>query len=167
MEITAAAVKELRDLTNAGVMDCRKALIEAQGDVKRAVELLREKGVASAEKRAGRATDQGLVETYVHHNGRIAAMVELLSETDFVSRRPEFKQLAREIAIQVAATNPQFLSPDEAPADFEGDRTASALLTQPFFRDPGTTVEQMIKNEIAQTGENIRLRRFVRYEVGA
>ena len=166
MEISASAVKQLRDLTNAGVMDCRKALIQAEGDLTRAMEILREMGVAAANKRANRATEQGIIETYVHHNNRIGAMVELLSETDFVSGRPEFRQLAHDIALQVVAGNPKYLSLDEVPADYEGNREEAALLTQPFFRDPGTNAQKMIQEQIATTGENIRLRRFVRFEVG-
>lgn len=166
MEISASKVKELRELTNAGVMDCRKALIQANGDTQRAVEILREMGASAAAKKSHRSTEQGIIDAYIHHNGRVGAMVELLSETDFVSTRPEFKQLAHDIALQVVATNPKYLNADEVPADYEGNREEAALLTQPFFRDPGTTVQKMIQNMIATTGENIRLRRFVRLEVG-
>jgi elongation factor Ts len=173
VEITTAAIKALREETGAGIMDCKRALTEAQGDATRAKEILRERGFEVAAKKSGREAGQGLVEAYVHGGGRIGALVELNCETDFVARNPEFKELARELAMQVAAMNPRFLSRDEAPADVIAQEQLSAeqvaaasLLSQAYIRDASRTIEQLVTEAIAKTGENIRIRRFSRFELG-
>ena len=166
MEISASAVKELRDKTGAGIMDCRRALEQAEGDGTRAMEILREKGLAHAKKVEGRTANQGLIETYIHAGGRIGAMVELNCETDFVARTDQFRALAHDIAMQVAATSPLYLTAAEAeaagaPAD------EAALLAQPFIKDARKNIDDLVKETIAQIRENIVVRRFVRFEVGA
>ena len=174
-DITTAMVKALREQTGAGIMDCRRALEEADGDAARAEEILRAKGAAAAAKKAGRAANQGIVEPYIHLGGRIGAMVELNCETDFVARNPEFKALARELAMQVAAMNPRFLSADEIPddlvAEHGGDRRRAAeelaLLDQPFIRTPSRAVRELVNDAVGKIGENIVVRRFIRFEVGA
>jgi len=173
MEITAQAVKSLREETGAGIMDCKRALSDAQGDASKAKVILREKGFASAAKKSERETGQGVVEVYVHGGGRIGVIVELNCETDFVARTDDFKQLAREVAMQIAAMNPRFLSQDDVPGELKEREQLSdqeiesqALLTQSYIRDPGRTIEQLVKETIAKTGENIRIRRFNRYELG-
>lgn len=174
-EITTAMVKELRDKTGAGIMDCRRALEEADGHVAKAEELLKARGVATAAKKAGRAANQGIVEPYIHLGGRIGALVELNCETDFVARNPDFKTLARELAMQVAAMNPRYVEASEIPEDvlseYGGDRKKAgeelALLDQPFIRTPSRQVRDLITDSIGRIGENIVVRRFVRFEVGA
>ena len=174
-EITTAMVKELREKTGAGVMDCRRALEEADGNIARAEELLRTKGAATAAKKAGRAANQGIVEPYIHLGGRIGALVELNCETDFVARNPEFKALARELAMQVAAMSPRYVDAGEIPAEtvaeYGGDAKRAAgelaLLDQPFIRTPNRQVRDLINDVIGKIGENIVVRRFVRFEVGA
>jgi elongation factor Ts len=170
VQVTTDAVKALREETGAGIMDCRRALSEAAGDVTQAKAILRERGLAAAGKKAERETSQGLVEAYIH-GGRIGALVELNCETDFVARTDEFKNLAREIAMQVAAMNPRFLSREEAPAaEREGlsdeEIEAQSLLSQPHIKDPSHTIQQLIVEAIHKTGENIRIRRFARFELG-
>ncbi len=167
VQISAAAVKELRELSGAGVMECRRALDESGGDVSRAVEILRGQGLSKAASRAGRETGQGMVESYIHGGGRIGALVEVNCETDFVARTEDFKTLAHDLAMQVAATNPRFLTADEMPAG-EGDAAAEvALLEQPFIKDPGKSIRELVNEVISKTGENIRVRRFSRFELGA
>jgi elongation factor Ts len=173
MEITAGMVKALREETGAGIMDCKRALSDTGGDVEKAKVILREKGLASAAKKESRETSQGLIEVYIHGGGRIGAMVELNCETDFVARTDEFKGLARDIAMQVVAMNPRFVSPDSAPTatiESEGlsdeDVKNASITTQAYFRDPKQTVGDRIKEVIAKSGENIRVRRFERYELG-
>ena len=166
MEVSAAEVKELREKTGAGVMDCKRALMEAGGDKAKAEELLRQRGLSAAEKKAHRATDQGLVECYIHAGGRIGAMVEVDCETDFVARTPDFKTLARDLAMQVAATGPLSVSEDDLPAGAEGEPEELCLLRQAYIRDPGRTVQDIVNDVIAKTGENIRVRRFARFELG-
>jgi elongation factor Ts len=164
---SAEEVKKLRDLTGAGVMDCKKALEEAAGDMDRAVGILREKGIARAEKRADRATGQGLVESYIHAGGRIGVLVEVNCETDFVARTEEFKKLAHDIAMQVAGI-PTTLVIHEAdlPSDAEGTVEETVLMKQPFIKDGSRTIESLVKDAVAKTGENIQIRRFARYELG-
>ena len=162
-------VKRLREETGAGVMDAKRALDEAAGDFERARALLREEGVAAAAKRAGRATGEGLVESYVHAGGRIGVLVEVNCETDFVARTDEFRALARDLALQVAAMNPAALAPEDledGEREADADREQAALLTQPFVKDPGRTVRQRIEDTIASTGENVRVARFARFELG-
>ncbi|MGI8423602.1 MAG: translation elongation factor Ts [Chloroflexota bacterium] len=171
-QITADMVKALRADTDAGVMDCRRALEQADGDMQKAKAILREKGIASAGKKAERETKQGLVEAYIH-GGRIGALVEVNCETDFVARTDQFKQLARELAMHVMAKNPRFLTKDEATDEFrqreqytEQQLDAMSLMSQAYVRDESKTIEQLIKETIATTGENIRIGRFARFELG-
>jgi elongation factor Ts len=164
--ISAAQVKELRERTGAGVMECKSALEEAEGDIERALDVLQTRGLAMAEKRAHRETTQGLVECYIHAGGRIGAMVEVNCETDFVARTDDFKTLAHELAMQVAATNPLSVSEEDLPTGAEGDPAELCLLRQPYIRDNSRTVDDVVKDVIAKTGENIRVRRFSRFELG-
>ena len=166
MAVSTEAVKELRDLTGAGILDCKKALEEAGGEVEKAKETLRRRGIAIAEKKAAEETRQGLVESYVHADGRLGALVELNCQTDFVARTDEFQALAHDLAMQVAATDPQYVAPEELPAGSDGDPQQLCLLAQPFIRDPGRNVQDLINDVIAKTGENIRVRRFARFHLG-
>ena len=158
-------VRRLREMTGAGIMDCKRALDETRGDFDKAVEVLRQKGLAQAAKRSERATEQGLVEAYIHTGGRVGALVELLCETDFVARTDEFKELAHDIALQVTATAPAAISEDEDGAR-EMEPGELVLLKQPFIRDQSKTIEDLIKEAIAKTGENIKIRKVARFEVG-
>lgn len=167
MEISVVAVKELRTKTGAGVMDCKRALVEAEGDQAKAAEILRQQGLARAEKKAARLASQGLVEAYIHAGGRIGALVELNCESDFVARTEEFKVLAHDLAMQVAATAPQYVSEDDVPDGVVVDPAEVCLLAQPFIRRPEITVRQVIAEAIARVGENIKVRRFARFELGA
>ncbi len=159
-------MKELREITGAGVMDCKKALLQAEGDTEKAKEILRERGLAKAEKKADRLALQGVVEAYVHLGGRLGAMVEVNCETDFVARTAEFRELAHNLTLQVAATNPKFISPAEITSEANLDPKEVCLLLQPFIKDPQRTVQDVIKETIAKVGENILVRRFVRFELG-
>ncbi len=193
---TLAQVKELRERTGAGVVDCQKALTESSGDVEKAIVSLREKGLAAAAKRAGRTAAQGLVNAYIHGGGKIGVLVEVNCETDFVARTDEFQRLVKDIAMQVAATNPRYVRRDEvSEAERERERaiyraqtvqlgkpaavverivegklekfySEACLLEQPFIRDPAKTVEQLVKDAVARTGENIVVRRFARFQIG-
>jgi len=166
--ITTAQIKELRESSGAGVMDAKRALEEADGDMKRAREVLREKGVLAAAKRADRETLNGVVDSYIHAGGRIGVLVEVNCETDFVANTDDFRQLARNVALQVAAMNPAFISPEEragAPV-VEGSDDEVCLLQQPFIRDPKLTIGDLVKETVAKTGENVKVRRFVRFELG-
>lgn len=165
-DIPADLVKKLRDHTSAGVMECKRALEEANGDFDGAIKILQERGIASAEKKAHRETSQGTVECYVHAGGRIGAMVEVNCETDFVARTEDFSKLAREIAMQVAAMSPVAVSEDDLPSGAEGDLDSLVLLRQAYIREPSKTIGDLVKEVIAKTGENIRVRRFSRYELG-
>jgi elongation factor Ts len=167
VEVTAQEVKELREMTGAGVMDCKRALQDAGGDKTKAAEILRKQGLSAAEKKSHRTTEQGLVECYIHAGGRIGAMVEVNCETDFVARTPDFKALARDLAMQVAATGPLCVSEDDLPADVRGDPKELCLLCQDYIRDPSRTVVDIINDVIAKTGENVRVRRFARFELGS
>lgn len=163
--VSTEDVKRLREETGAGVMDAKRALDEAAGDFEKAREILREHGVAAAAKRADRATGQGIVDAYLHQ-GRIGAMVEIQCETDFVARTDGFKELARNVAMQVASMNPLALTPEEVPADAAGTPEENALLTQAFIRDGSKSIGDLVQDLIATTGENIRIARFARYELG-
>jgi elongation factor Ts len=164
---TAEDVKRLRDETSAGVMDCKKALEEANGDFEKAKQILRDKGIAGAEKKAGRETSQGLVESYIHAGGRIGVLVEINCETDFVAKTEEFRKLAHDIAMQVAGVPTTLaVTEDDLPKDAEGSVEETVLMKQPFIRDGSRTIEQLVKEAIGKTGENIRVRRFARYELG-
>lgn len=166
VSVTAEKVKELRELTGAGMLDCKKALEEAAGDLARAAEILKQKGFAMAAKRAERATAEGLVQAYIHHDGRLGALVEVNCESDFVARTEDFRQLVQDIALQVAGTGPRYLSPEEIPDGSEGDPRQLCLLLQPFIRDESVTIQELITDTIRKTGENIRVRRFARFELG-
>lgn len=196
-EISAALVKELRDKTGAGMMDCKKALKENDGDVNKAMEWLRKKGISSADKKAGRVAAEGLVESYIHTGGRIGVLVEINCETDFVARGEAFQTLARNIAMQIAACpNVEYVKVDDIPQEIvakekeiemgrddlgkkpqeikekivqgriEKRLKELSLLDQPYIRDQGITVDELIRQAIAQIGENIQVRRFVRFVLG-
>lgn len=196
MDIPVEAVKELRTRTGAGVMDCRRALAEARGDMAVAVALLREKALAEAAKRADREARDGRIEVYVHPGNRVAAMVELNCETDFVARTEGFIRLAHDLAMQVTAANPRFLSPVDVPPEVLEEERASyrsqaagnkpphiverivegklrkfyeetCLLEQPFIRDPERKVRELVTEVAAQVGENVVVRRFARFELGS
>lgn len=194
--ISASMVKELRERTGAGMMDCKKALQEANGDMDKAVEILRERGLAAAAKKAGRIAAEGLVDSYIHGEGRIGVLVEVNCETDFVAKTEEFKTFVRDIAMHIAASDPQYLSREDVPEEViekekeilraqalnEGkpekvvDKMVEGrlekffkevcLLEQPFVKDPDKTVKDILTEKIATIGENITIRRFVRYERG-
>ena len=162
MAVSIDQIKALREETGAGVMDCRSALEQVNGDLDAAREILREKGISTAAKRADRATSQGLIESYIH-GGRIGVLVDLRCETDFVARTEPFKELAHDIAMQVASMQPAAVSADQLDGE---DAEATALLDQPFIRDAGQTIADRINDVIASVGEKIEVARFVRYEVG-
>jgi elongation factor Ts len=194
--ITAEMVKDLRERTGAGMMDCKKALTETGGDLDKAIDFLREKGLAAAAKRAGRVAAEGVVEAYIHGGGRIGVMLELNCETDFVAKTDDFKALAKDLAMQVAASNPSYVRREEVPAEviaherevlkaqamnegkpaniaekmvegrIEKYYKENCLMEQPFIKDPDTTVTQLITAKIAKIGENISVRRFVRFQLG-
>lgn len=166
MKVSPEKVKELRESSGAPVMQCHSALIEAGGDMEKALQILREKSLFFAEKKAKRATSQGLVEAYIHPGGRIGAMVELNCETDFVARTNEFKQLAHHLAMQVAAMNPKFISEEEIEKGSELDPQTACLLLQADIKEPTKTVREVIAETIAKLGENIRVSRFARFELG-
>ncbi len=194
--ITSQMVRELRQATGAGVLDCKKALTQAEGDFDKAVEILREKGLSAAAKKASREAKEGLIGTYVHPGSKVAGMVEVNCETDFVARTPQFQELARDLAMQVVAARPQYVSRDEIPEEvLEREKaiyrsqladsgkpehiwdriiqgklekwfSEVCLLEQPFIKNPDVTVEQLIVENIASLGENIKVRRFCRLAVG-
>jgi elongation factor Ts len=167
VEITTTMIKALREKTGAGVMDAKRALEEAQGDMDRASTIIREKGVAAAAKRSDRETSNGVVESYIHAGGRIGVLVEVNCETDFVANTEDFRQLARNIAMQVAAMDPAVIAPDDrVHHEVEGSDEEVCLLSQPFIRDGSRTIATLISDTVAKTGENIRVRRFVRFELG-
>jgi elongation factor Ts len=159
-------IKELREQSGAGVMDCRSALVGSQGDMEKAAQTLKEKGLIKAEKKAQRITMQGVVDDYIHAGGRIGAMVELNCETDFVARTDEFRELAHSLAMQIAAMSPEFISEEEAPEGTDVEPQEACLLLQPYIKDPTKTIQDLIVETIAKTGENIKVRRFVRFELG-
>ena len=168
MEITTEKIKTLRGQSGAGIMDCRTALMGCDGDIDKAMEYLKEKGVLKAQKKAERTTGQGLIESYVHTAGRIGALVEVNCETDFVARTDEFKNLAHCLAMQVAAMNPQYVSEKDIP---KGKKKGvvleeACLVLQPYIKDQTKTINDVITETIAKTGENIKVSRFIRYELG-
>ena len=194
--VTAEMVKELRERTGAGMLDCKKALTESNGDMERAIEILREKGLAAAAKKSGRIAAEGLVESYIHGGGRIGVLIEVNCETDFVAKTDGFKELVKDLAMQVAAARPEYVSREEVPQEVtEKEKTILThqaqnegkpekviekmvegriekfykevcLLEQPFIKNPDITVNQLVMEKIAQIGENIRVRRFARFELG-
>lgn len=196
MEISATLVKELREKTGVGMMECKKALTEAKGDIAKATDILRERGIALADKKAGRIATEGLVESYIHGQGRIGVLVEVNCETDFVTKTDEFKIFVKDVAMHIAASNPLYLNRDEVPEDViqkerdilrqqainEGkpvqiiDKMVEGrvekffkevcLLEQPFIKDPNLTVESLLKEKIAKIGENMNIRRFARFQLG-
>ncbi len=165
-DITTAMIKELREATSCGVMDAKRALEAAGGDMKQAREHIREQGIATAAKRSGRETNQGIVESYIHGGGRIGVIVELNCETDFVANTPDFRQLARDVAMQVAAMNPAVVSVEDRKPEHEGTDAELALMAQPFIKDSGRTIGDLVKEVVAKTGENVRVARFARFELG-
>jgi elongation factor Ts len=164
--ITTQDIKDLREETGAGVMDAKRALEEANGDREEAKRILRERGQAAAAKRAERATDQGVVDSYIHAGGRIGVLVELNCETDFVANTEDFRKLARDIAMQVAAMAPAVVAVEDRTPDMEGSDEEVVLLAQPFIKDPGRSIGDMVNDATAKTRENIRVRRFARFELG-
>jgi len=166
LDISTDLVKKLRDLSGAGVMDCRNTLVSCEGDIDRALAALKEKGFITAQKKAGRETSQGLVEAYIHTGGRIGAMIEVNCETDFVARTDEFHKLAHCLAMQVAAMNPQYISEADVRPGENVDPAQACLLLQPYIKDPALTIKDLIVETIARTGENIRVSRFARFELG-
>ena len=147
-------------------MDCKRALVDSDGDQEKAQEILRHKGIASAAKRADKTTDEGVVDAYIHSGGRIGALVELNCETDFVARTEEFRSLVHDLALQVAAMSPVYVSQDELPAGSGLNSEEVCLLQQPFIKDPAVTIQDLVNGVIAKTGENIRVGRFTRFALG-
>jgi elongation factor Ts len=193
--ITAAMVSDLREKTGAGLLDCKKALTDANGNVEEAITILRKKGVASAAKKAERATREGLIESYIHVGGKVGVMVEVNCETDFVARNDQFKVFCRDLCLQIAAASPTYVRREEVPeaelakereiamAQVQGKPPAAiqrivegklekyysivCLLDQPFVKQPDKTVKDILTEMVAKIGENIQVRRFVRYQLGA
>ena len=166
MDISADMVKELRQKTGAGVMDCKKALTDAKGNFDKACEIITQKGLAIARKKSDRTAEQGVIECYVHTGNHLGVMVEINCETDFVARTPEFKALAHDIALQISAMSPQYICKEDIPADEKVDPQVACLLSQPFIKDPAKSIQDIITETIAKTGENIKVRRFIRFELG-
>lgn len=197
MDITSKMVKELRDKTSAGMMDCKKALVENDGDMEKAVDFLRQKGLAVALKRADRATSEGLIETYIHGAGKLGVMVEIGCETDFVAKSDMFQEFAKDIAMHIAASSPVAIKREEIPADLVAreteifknqaiesgkpekilDKIVSgkidkyfsevSLMEQKFVKNPDLTIQDLLNEIIAKIGENISIKRFARFQVGA
>jgi elongation factor Ts len=195
-EVSAASVRDLRERTGAGMMDCKRALAEVKGDVEKAIVYLREKGLAAAAKRAGRTAADGLVEAYIHAGGKIGVLIEVNCETDFVARTDDFRGLVRDLAMQVAAANPRYVGREEVPAEVvEQERAIYAaqaaasgkpaaviekmvngkiekffadvcLLEQSFIKDPDKPVSRLVSDAVAKMGENIVVRRFARFQLG-
>ena len=167
MDISTDIIKQLREQCGAGIMDCRNALLKTEGDMEKALEILKEEGLIRAQKKTDRVAEQGLVEAYVHPGGRIGAMVEINCETDFVARTEDFKELAHHLAMQVAAMSPQLISEEEAvPGSNDLDPAAACLLLQPYIKDTSLTVQDVITETIAKVGENIKVSRFARFKLG-
>jgi elongation factor Ts len=196
MTITAEQVKELREKTGVGVMECKKALAEAQGDLEKASVILRERGIAVAAKKADRVAKEGMIGSYIHGGGRIGVLMEVNCETDFVARNPEFQELVKDLAMQVASTSPSCITREEVPpATLESERAIyraqanqsgkpaaviekivegkmekfyqeNCLMEQSFVKDSSLTIEALVKQKIAKIGENIIVRRFARYQLG-
>ena len=164
--ITTAMIKELREATSCGVMDAKRALEASAGDMKAARDVIREQGVATAAKRSDRETNQGIVESYIHGGGRIGVIVELNCETDFVANTPDFRQLARDVAMQVAAMNPAVVAVEDRKPEHEGTDAELVLMAQPFIKDSGRSIGDLVKEVVAKTGENVRVSRFARFELG-
>ena len=165
MKIPTDMVKELREQSGAGIMECRNTLLETEGNIDKALQILKERNLIKAEKKRRRSASQGLIEAYIHGGGRIGAMVEVNCETDFAARTDEFKELAHNLAMQVAAQNPQYISAEEIPEGTEIEPQAACLLLQPYIRDLDVTVKDIIDQAIAKVGENIKVSRFARFEL--
>ena len=195
-KISAGMVKELREKTGAGMMDCKNALAEVDGDIEKAIEFLRKKGLATAQKRAGRALNEGIIQSYIHMTGKLGVMVEVNCETDFVAKNEDFKEFAKNIAMHIAASNPLGITPEDVPNDIiekekeiyraqalemgkpenvvdkivEGKLKKfyedSCLLNQPYVRDNNISIADLLNDLIAKIGENISIKRFVRYQIG-
>ena len=166
MQVSTESIRLLRERTGAGIMDSKRALEDAGGDMEKAEQALREKGMARAATKADRATAEGIIESYIHAGSRIGAMVELNCETDFVGRTPEFRELAHNIAMQVAAMSPLYLDEGEIPEGAEANPEEVCLLRQSFIRDPSKTIADLVLEMRAKVGENIRVGRFVRFGLG-
>lgn len=195
-EINAAIVKQLREKTGAGMMDCKKALVEVEGDMEKAVEFLRKKGLATAQKRAGRAMSEGMIQSYIHMTGKLGVLVEVNCETDFVAKNEDFQEFAKNIAMHIAASNPLGIKPEDVSEEIiENEKRIyraqaiemgkpenildkivegklkkfyqeNCLLNQPFVRDPDMSIADLINDLIAKIGENITIKRFIRYQIG-
>ncbi len=195
-EINAAIVKQLRENTGAGMMDCKKALVEVEGDLEKAVKFLRKKGLATAQKRAGRAMTEGMIESYIHMTGKLGVLVEVNCETDFVAKNEDFQEFAKNIAMHIAASNPMGIKPEDVPEEIiENEKSIyraqalemgkpenildkivegklkkfyqeNCLLNQPFVRDPEISIADLMNDLIAKIGENITIKRFIRYQIG-
>ncbi len=166
LKIPTKMVKELRSQSGAGIIECRNVLLEVEGDIAKALQILKKKGLIKAEKKAERVTAEGLIEAYIHTGGRIGAMVELNCETDFVARTDEFKELAHNVAMQVAALSPRFITREEVPEGVEIEPQTDCLLLQLYIKDPSKTVQDVVVETIAKVGENIKVSRFARFELG-
>lgn len=166
MQVSTDMIKSLRDQCGAGIMDCRSALIDCEGDMEKALQVLREKGLVKARKTEDRVTAQGLVAAYIHTAGRIGAMVEVNCETDFVARTGEFRELAHNLAMQVAALAPQYITKEEMPEGADVEPQVVCLLLQPYIKEQEKTIQDVITETIAKVGENIKVRRFARFELG-
>ena len=166
MKVPTESLRELRSRTSAGMLECKKALLQAGGDVEKAAEVLRRRGLSIAQGKKERVTTEGIIEAYIHHTGKIGALVELNCESDFVARTDEFRQLAHDIAMQIAATSPQFITTEEIPEKEEFDPQTACLVNQPFIREPTRSVQEIIDQTIAKVGENIKVSRFTRFEIG-
>jgi elongation factor Ts len=195
-EISAAIVKQLREKTGAGMMDCKKALVEVEGNMEKAVEFLRKKGLATAQKRAGRTMSEGIIQSYIHMTGKLGVLVEVNCETDFVAKNEDFQEFAKNIAMHIAASNPLGIKPEDVPEEIiENEKSIyraqalemgkpenildkivegklkkfyqeNCLLNQPFVRDPDISIADLMNDLIAKIGENITIKRFVRYQIG-
>lgn len=159
-------VRQLREKTGAGIMDCKAALIESGGDIEKAVTGLRKKGVEMATKKAARTTREGRVEAYIHHGGKIGVLLEVNCETDFVARNEDFKSFLKDVAMQIAAANPRYISREEVPGKLEKFYQQACLLEQPFIRDEKVFIKDLLASLIGKIGENITIRRFARFQVG-
>jgi elongation factor Ts len=167
LEVSVEAIKALREETGAGVMDCKRALEQSEGDLAKAHEILKDIGAASAAKKASRATNEGIVESYIHSGGRIGVLLEVNCETDFVARTPEFRELAHSLAMQVAAMAPLHVDCDDLREDETEEIPQEAcLMQQAFIRDPTKTIQDLVKEAVGKLGENIRVRRFIRFSLG-
>ena len=166
LEITVENIKALREEMSAGVMDAKRALEEAQGNIDQARELLRERGVASAVKKADRSANEGLVEAYVHGGGRVGVMVEVNCETDFVARTEDFKELAHNLAMQVAAMSPRYVDESDIPDDESAEASEIALMAQPYIKDASLSIKDLVLDVAGKLGENIKVKRFSRYALG-